>query len=59
MGKVSTDEAVQDSSHFLSVFSTFGTAAFWRPNSYSTKKFEVSTAELFVLMVSTDLSHSA
>ena len=58
MGKVSTDESVQNFSHYLSLLSTCSTDVFWRPNSHSTKKIAVSTAEPFVLTISTNLSHS-
>ena len=57
-GKVSTDESVQIFSHYWVILSTCSTGAFYRLDSHSTKKFTVSTAELFVLTISTDLSHS-
>ena len=59
MGKVSTDESVQNFSRYRVVLSTCSTDTFRRLNSHSTKKYTVSTAELFVLTISTDLSHSA
>ena len=34
------------------------TGAFWRLNSHSTKKIIVSAAEIFVLVISTNSSHS-
>jgi hypothetical protein len=59
VGKVCTDESVQNFSCYWVVLSTYSTDTFQRLNSHSTKKNIVSTAELFVLMISTNLSHSA
>ena len=59
MGKVSTDKSAQNFSYYLSLLSTYGTDIFWCPNSYSTKKIAISTAEPFGLTISTNLSHSA
>ena len=59
VGKISTDESIQNFSRYWVVPSTSSTGVFWRPNSHSPKKFAVSTAELFVLTISTNLSRSA
>ena len=55
MGKVSTDKSVQNFSHYLSLLSR----RILVPKFPQYNKIAASTAEPFVLMISTDHSHSA